>query len=466
MGATRRLLFFSFLLSLLVFVQPATAQDFTGTWQGRLRFMKFDLRLVLKLQKDSSDRWSGTLQSPEQSKVAYPVEELTVRGDTLSFEVSEMETAYQGVFSADSNAFLGRFSQRGFKLPMKLIKGDDIDLLYHRPQRPRPPFPYTVEEVRIVNKEGGDTLAGTLTRPSGKGRHPSVVLITGSGPEDRDETVFAHKPFLLIADRLTRLGFAVLRCDDRGAGASTGVFATATPDDFASDVRAQVAYLRKRKDIDRKKVGLLGHSEGGIIAPMVAASDDKIAFVILMAAPAIDLFDLLLAQDSIAAKSEGAKRKDIDETITTNTRLFEIVKSSNDSAEAARQMVDYLDSAGASDREIEASLRQLGTPWMRWYIGFDPAINLSKTKCPVLAMNGQKDVQVPAELNLPVIDSLLKASGNIRYSTVSFPGVNHLFQPCRKCNVSEYVDIDVTMEEEVLQRMGEWLSAQTRDRRD
>jgi fermentation-respiration switch protein FrsA (DUF1100 family) len=185
-----------------------------------------------------------------------------------------------------------------------------------------------------------------------------------------------------------------------------------------------------------------------------------------MAAPAIDLFDLLLAQDSIAAKSEGAKRKDIDETITTNTRLFEIVKSSNDSAEAARQMVDYLDSAGASDREIEASLRQLGTPWMRWYIGFDPAINLSKTKCPVLAMNGQKDVQVPAELNLPVIDSLLKASGNIRYSTVSFPGVNHLFQPCRKCNVSEYVDIDVTMEEEVLQRMGEWLSAQTRDRRD
>ena len=419
--------------------------------------MKFDIRLVLKLMQDSAGQWSGTLQSPEQSKTVFAVDELTVSGDSLSFEVLDMETAYQGVYSADSHAVIGRFTQRGFKLPMKLLQGEDADLLYKRPQRPRPPFPYYTEEVKIVNRESGDTLAGSLTRPKEKGKYPVVVLISGSGPEDRDETVFAHKPFLLLADYLTRKGFAVLRCDDRGTGASTGDYSTATPDDFASDIRAEVKYLRSRKDIARKQVGLLGHSEGGIIAPMVAASDRKISFIILMAAPAIDLFDLLLAQDSIAAKAEGSKRKEIDEMITTNTRLFDIVKSSADSLEAARRMVDYLDSAGASDREIEASLRQLGTPWMRWYIGYDPAVHLKSLRCPVLALNGEKDVQVPAELNLPKIAEVLTASGNVPYSTVVCPGLNHLFQPCVKCNGSEYVDLETTMDPIVLQTIGEWM---------
>ncbi|MFM2135988.1 MAG: hypothetical protein RL021_1388, partial [Bacteroidota bacterium] len=396
---------------LFVFATSGRAQDFSGTWQGRLRFMKADIRLVLRLDKDSLGNWSGTLQSPEQSKTAYAVDELKVIGDTLSFDVFEMETAYTGVFNADSNAVIGRFEQRGFKLPMKLLKGEDSDLLYTRPQRPRPPYPYHVEEVRIVNSLGGDTLAGTLTRPSSKGKYPAVVLITGSGPEDRDETVFAHKPFLLLADHLTRMGYAVLRCDDRGAGASTGDFSKATPDDFASDITAQVKYLRKRKDIDRRSIGLLGHSEGGIIAPMVAVDDKRIAFVILLAAPAMDLFELLLEQAVLAAKADGTKQKDIDERVNRNRRLFEILKNSSDSSDAQQRIVSYLDSLQASDAEIERSLKTVCTPWMRWYVGYDPTENLKKLRCPVLAINGEKDVQVPAKSNLPRIEEALKKGG-------------------------------------------------------
>lgn len=444
------------LFVVLFFGTNASGQDFSGTWQTRMRFMKYDFRLVIRLEEQNG-KWTGFMKSPDQSKDSFELEDLEINGDSISCGMSEMQASFSGAFVADSNAILGKWSQRGFKLPVKWLKGEEVDLLYNRPQRPRPPFPYHTEEVRIYNREGGDTLAGTFIRPTAKGKYPVVVLITGSGPEDRDETVFAHKPFLVLADHLARKGFAVLRCDDRGTGASTGNYASATVPDFASDVRAEVAFLRKRPDVDKKKIGLLGHSEGGIIAPMVAAADKKISFVILLAAPAIDFFDLLLAQDSLVAKASGSKQKEIDKLIRTNTKLFSILKSSKDSADAQQRIVEFLDSTGASDQEIELSIKQLCATPMRFYVGYDPAIKLSKLKCPVLAMNGEKDIQVPSGLNLPKIEEVLRTANNRAFSTVELKGQNHLFQPCKKCSLEEYIQIDTTMDPVSMDTITDWL---------
>jgi len=435
----------------------STAQTFEGTWQGRLQFWTQDFRLVFRISKNTDGKFAGTVQSPDQDPKLFEMDEVDVTGDSITMEMTEFEATFTGTFNRDSNAIFGKMEQKGFKLPMKLLKGEAEDLLYNRPQKPKPPFPYLEEEVKIFNKQDGDTLAGTLTKPSGKGKFPAVILITGSGPENRDETVFGHKPFLLIADYLTRKGYAVLRCDDRGIGFSTGNFKAATTADFARDAEAQLAFLRKRKDIDVKQIGLLGHSEGGVIAPMIAAKDKKIGFVILLAAPAIDMFDLLLAQDSLSSKAEGSSRKDIDELIETNTKLFGILKQSKDSLDAQRGIVDYLAANNTSGKEIEMAIKQLCSPWMRWYIGYRPQANIEKMTCPVLAMNGAKDVQVPPSINIPVIDSLLRKGGNQHFETRILPGCNHLFQHCKKGAVSEYISIDQTMDPAALEMIAAWM---------
>ena len=240
-------------------------------------FFSQDLRLVFHFGRDSADQTlTGSLEVPDQQikKMDLDVE---ANGDSLFLSIPEISGEYVGKYNPDSAAFFGILKQSGIKFPLKLVKGDANDLVYNRPQKPKKPYPYKEEEVVIDNKASNLTLAGTFTRPEGKGKFPAVILITGSGPEDRDETVFGHKPFLILADYLTRKGFAVLRCDDRGTAKSTGDFAGTTAD-YASDVDVQIDYLKTRKDVDPKKIGLLGHSEGGIIAPLSAAPRKDVAF--------------------------------------------------------------------------------------------------------------------------------------------------------------------------------------------
>lgn len=443
---------------LVLSVVDSLAADFSGTWQARLQFMKFDIRIVFRFEKKPDGTWSGTAQSPDQSKVVSDMDEVWIEGDSLALEISEWNATYNGRFNPDSNAIFGRMMQRGFKVPVKLLKGEEDDLLYDRPQRPRPPFNYRSEEVRIVNNTDGDTLAGTLTIPNGKGPFPVAVMITGSGQQDRDETVFGHKPFLLIADRLAQKGIAVLRCDDRGAGKSTGDASTITLNGMANDVRAQLTFLRKRKDIDRKHIGLIGHSEGGIIGPLVASEDKKIAFVVMLGGPTIDFFDLLLAQDSLSLKADGKSRKEIDKLVKTNSALFTIMKTANDSVSTQERIVEYLESTKASDAEMEMAIRQLCSPLMTSYVGYDPAASLRKMKCPVLALYGEKDVQVPPEINTPVLETIFKESGRSTSEVKVLSGLNHLFQPCKKGAVSEYVDIPITMDPSALVAIETWLT--------
>ncbi|MFM8433072.1 MAG: alpha/beta hydrolase family protein [Bacteroidota bacterium] len=438
----------------------AKIDSLAGTWQARLKFMKFDVRIVFRFEQKPDSTWTGTAQSPDQSKMISEIDEVLIEGDSITLGISEWDASFNGRFNPDSNAIIGKMTQRGFKLPLKLLKGEEDDLLYDRPQKPRPPFNYKSEEVHIVNKSDGDTLAGTLTIPNGKGPFPVAVLITGSGLQDRDESIFGHKPFLLIADRLTRSGIAVLRCDDRGAGKSTGNSSDVTLKSMANDVSAQLEFLRKRKDMDKRRMGLIGHSEGGIIAPLVASDDKKMAFMILLAGPSIDFFDLLLAQDSISLKAEGRSKKEIDKLIKTNTGLFEIMRTATDSLTTQQRIVEYMESIQATDAEMELAIRQLCTPLMRSYIGHDPAAILKKVTCPILALYGEKDVQVPPSINTPVLESIFSTPEKSDCEINVLPGLNHLFQPCKKGAVSEYVDIPITMDPSALSAMETWLARQ------
>jgi pimeloyl-ACP methyl ester carboxylesterase len=249
----------------------------------------------------------------------------------------------------------------------------------------------------------------------------------------------------------------VLRCDDRGTAGSTGIFATATPDDFANDVEAQLDYLKTRADVDVKKIGLIGHSEGGIIGPMIAAKRKEVAFLVMMAGPGMDMFDLILVQDSLIAAADGATPAQISEHVNANKKLFAVANAAKDSASAADSINNYLSSIGTKDKIILTSIRFLCNPWMRWYIGFDPRENLRKVKCPVLAINGEKDVQVQASMNIASIEQVLKESGNKNFKTEILPGLNHLFQQCKKCSVSEYSSIEETMNPAALSVIGNWM---------
>jgi hypothetical protein len=436
------------------------SQELEGTWQGRLvlSFFKQDVRIVMHFTKDSvSGAWSGYVESTNEDARKMDID-IELVGDSLFLDIPSMNTHYAGKYYPDSTAYIGLFKQGVVRLPFKLVKGEEDDILYHRPQKPKRPFPYVEEQVLIENKKDSLMLAGTLTKPKGKGKYPAVILISGSGPEDRDESVFGHKPFLLIADYLTRQGIAVLRCDDRGTAKSTGNYRTATARDFAADVEVQLEYLRSRKDIDKRKIGLLGHSEGGIIAPIVAVKrKEQVAFIALLAAPGMDLFKLLEVQDSLISVSEGETAKEIQKNLEQKRKVFEYVHTLPDSATIADSIDQYLRQEKVSDFVIAATLRQLLNPWMMGYVDFEPVDNLKKLQCPVLAVNGEKDIQVPAVENIELIRRALDAGGNKKYETHIFPGLNHLFQKCSSCTIREYVNLDETFNEEALRVITDWV---------
>jgi pimeloyl-ACP methyl ester carboxylesterase len=340
-------------------------------------------------------------------------------------------------------------------------------------REPAPPYPYVAEEVRFGNKGAGDTLAGTLTLPAGRGRFPAVVLITGSGPQNRDEEIFGHRPFLVIADALTRRGIAVLRYDDRGVGQSTGDFAKATTADFAGDVEAAVAYLRTRKDIHPRRIGLIGHSEGGVIAPMVAARDPEIRFIVLLAGTGMRGEEVLLTQQQLLAQAAGASGAYIQQVVAVNRGAMDIVVRDSlrlehrDSIRA--QLAAYLDQKATESPLLAGTpemrkkgIDQLTSPWMEYFLAYDPAPALEQVRCPVLAMAGSKDLQVAPEENLVAIGRALEKGGNRHFEVKEFPDLNHLFQECKTGLPGEYSRIAQTFAPAALEFMVNWVVKQAK----
>ena len=446
-----------------------SAGEIAGNWQGTLDAGGTKLRLVLKVTKRDDGTLTATVDSVDQGAKDLKVDTISEKDRTVSFEMTMLGASYTGTLNKESDEINGKFSQGGVTFPLVFRRADkppgDKPPEPKRPQEPKPPYPYIDEEVMFENKPAGVKLAGTLTMPRTGAPFPAVVLITGSGPQDRNEMVFGHKPFLVLSDHLSRNGIAVLRFDDRGIAKSTGDFSKATSEDFAGDAMAGVEYLKTRKEINPKHIGLIGHSEGGMIAPMIAAKSADIAFIVLMAGPGLTGEQILYLQGALLAKAAGATDEAIAKQREQQEGMFAILKQEKDSVEAEKKM-RALFAKGLSEEQqkatasvVDSQIKRVNNPWFRFFLTYDPVPTLKKVRCPVLAINGERDLQVPPKEDLEKISASLKDGGNKDYKTIIFPGLNHLFQTCTTGGVSEYATIEETISPPVLATISDWITA-------
>jgi dipeptidyl aminopeptidase/acylaminoacyl peptidase len=367
---------------------------------------------------------------------------------------------FKGKFDGDS--VVGTWSQSGAKLPLVLKKSENIAELV-RPQTPQPPFPYLEKEVSYINPESGFKMTGSLTLPKVKEKVPAVVLISGSGAQDRDESLFGHKPFWVIADYLTRNGIAVLRVDDRGIGGSEGKTSDATSIDFAGDVIASFRFLQTQPEIDPQKIGLTGHSEGGLIAPIVAGKNVDVAFVVLLAGPALPGEQIVYEQQKLILLQSGMSEEQANEARLSQEEIFTVLKTETDSAKRNEKLKEIMSNGmyNLMNDELKTSIdnqvKTVDNKWFRFFLTYDPYPALTKLTCPVLALNGEKDLQVPPQSNLPLIEKALKEARNENFKIMEVPGVNHLFQTCKTGAVTEYAEIEETISPSVLEILKDWI---------
>lgn len=452
--------------------QAPPAADPVGTWEGALEVGVMKLRLVVHIRRDG-DGYRATMDSPDQGAKDIPISGVAYEDPQVTLDASSIRGRFVGERDAAFGELRGTWSQGGQRFPLVLRRVDAPTAL-RRPQSPKPPFPYRSEDVTFRHLSGGFELAGTLTMPEGPGPFPAAILITGSGAQDRDETIFEHRPFLVIADRLTRLGMAVLRVDDRGVGGSghDGDPKDDTTMDFASDVRSSLAFLRSRPEVDSGRSGLIGHSEGGLIATIVAAADTSIAFVVLLAAPGVRGDELLYVQSAKLAQAGGADAATLAWNRRMQEEIFRIIRSEPDMAKGRDAARAYL--RAEYEKLGEAEQQQIGTieafaeqhsgiveiPWFRTFITYDPRPALRQVRCPVLALTGEKDLQVAPEQNLPEIDRAVRAGGNDEVTIRTMPGLNHLLQTAKTGLVTEYGEIEETIAPAALVAITGWLRPQ------
>jgi len=448
------------------------SQDISGKWNGLLDIQGVELRIVFNITKTDST-YSSTMDSPDQKAFGIPVSSISFKNSNLKIEITNIGVQYEGTLNKDS-VFVGVFKQSGLTFPMNLSTKLITKEKKKRPQEPTKPYPYYSEDVKFENLKDNIILAGTLTLPKKEGVFPAVILISGSGPQNRDEELLGHKPFLILSDYLTKNGIAVLRFDDRGTAKSTGNFKSATSLDFATDVEFALKYLQTRKEVNKNKIGLIGHSEGGIIAPMVAAKSKDINFIVLLAGTGIRGDKLLLLQQELIGKASGISQKKLQETKIINKGAFDIVLKSKDAKSLKTELTNYIANASKTNLEsdkpkgmsedefITAQVNQLTNPWMHFFIKHDPALILEKVKCSVLAINGKKDLQVPSKINLEAIEKALKKGGNEKVTIKELPELNHLFQKCQTGLPREYAKIEQTFSPEALKTILIWIQKQVK----
>jgi len=449
--------------------QPAQTFNPVGIWVGTVSYGGVDLKIVVKISARPDGTLAATMDSPDQGVKDIPVDSVKAEAGRLQLDLKSIGGKYEGTFNAATKEIEGTWTQ-GIPLPLKLKRVDKVPEVA-RLQEPKKPYPYVEEEVSYENIKAGIKLAGTLTEPQGAGPFPAVILITGSGAQDRNETIFGHKPFMVIADSLTRRGLAVLRVDDRGMGGSKGCLTTSTTEDLAGDVQSGIEYLKSRTDIDARRIGLIGHSEGGVIAPMVAARSPEVAFIVLLAGTGVTGEQILYEQNELISKAEGIPAETIARSVDVQKKSFAILKENQDiktiekklgpiMAEAYKAMsFEEKKAAPNEDLWVKQQIQTLTGPWFRFFLTYDPQPTLAKVKCPVLALGGSLDLQVPAEENLAAIGEALKSGGNTNYMVQVLPGLNHLFQTAKTGGVSEYGKIEETFSPQVLKIIGDWIES-------
>ena len=463
---------FSILLISLLASISLSAQDIIGQWNGVLKVQGTQLRLVFNVTK-TDNSISSTMDSPDQGANGIPTSTTSFENSILKITIANAKIEYEGRLGTD-NIIVGTFKQGGQSFPMNLSKNKIEKEKLARPQEPKKPYSYYSEDITFENKKAGISLSGTLTLPNKEGVFPVVILISGSGPQNRDEELLGHKPFLVLSDYLTKNGIAVLRYDDRGTALSKGDFKNATSADFAIDVESAITYLKSRKEINKKKIGLIGHSEGGLIAPMVANKSKDISFMVLLAGPGLKGDEILLLQQKLIGKASGVKDEDLQKKEKTNKQLFDIVNKSNNLEQLNTDLTKFIKlelknnpnpekPAEMSDEVfVKSQVNQIANPWMQYFIKYNPVLALQKVKCPVLALNGEKDLQVPSKENLEAIKKALEKSGNKKVTVKELPYLNHLFQECKTGSPEEYETIEQSFSPTALIEILNWINTQTK----
>ncbi|WP_378732765.1 alpha/beta hydrolase family protein [Nocardia brasiliensis] len=422
----------------------------TGDWHGAIEVPGRPTEVGVTF----TDKGTATIDIPTQGVTAVELKDVKSDRNEVSFAIADIpgDPKFRGVYDQGSDRITGDFVQGGQTFKLALQRGKVAPLA--RPQEPKPPFPYQSEDVTFRN--GDITIAGTLTKPEGKGPFPAVLLITGSGPQDRNEGLMGHKPFLLISDTLTKAGYAVLRTDDRGVGGTGGKLDDANYTDLSNDVAAGVGFLRGRSDIDPARVGLFGHSEGGYLAPLVAARPDSgVAFLILMAGPGVSGHDVLVEQTRLIAAAGGAPADAIENQVRQTAELAALLKAGD--LAGAKELARKQNEAEPADRRAPESDVTAGiTPYLAALVAYEPAPALSALRVPVLAFFGGKDLQVPPSQSEPAMRTALAANPDATVHV--FPGLNHLMQPTETGFPGEYSTIETTVSPDVLSYVTGWLT--------
>jgi pimeloyl-ACP methyl ester carboxylesterase len=441
------------------------SQDIAGDWYGDLNIDGVSLQVIFTINKNGKN-YSAAISVPMQGAERIPMSSASFENNTLVLSMQNPPISFEG--RMEGNIIKGQFKQGGRALPLQLTQDKTVRREIRKPQEPVAPYPYFEEEVKFYNKYAKINLSGTLTLPKKEGKFPVVILVSGSGPQNRNQEIMGHKPFWVLADYLTKKGIGVLRYDDRGIGASQGNFNAATSVDFSYDAEAALDYLKSRKEIDDKKIGLMGHSEGGLIVPMVAIRRSDVRGVVLLAAPAVRGDMLLLAQQEKLGRANGTPEEALKKTMAINREIFDLVIQHQDSSELKLKLANYLSEVydklrveerpqGISKNDfIKIQAFQIASPWMKFYLKYDPAIALSKLRCPVLAANGELDLQVPAAQNLDEITRLLQIGGNSQTQILRYPGLNHLFQTCNTGSTEEYGMIEETFSPKAMEDISAW----------
>ncbi len=427
----------------------------TGIWQGVIKAGGLEVRLVFHFAREG-EKWTATVDSPDQGANGIPVESVAVEGLNIRVNIPAVAGEYEGEYKPSDSVFIGKWRQGGGVYAVDLERIEKVETVT-RPQDPIPPFPYDEKEVTFLNDEAGITLAGTLTMPRTNGPFPAVILITGSGAQNRNEEIMNHRPFLVLADHLTRQGIAVLRYDDRGVGGSGGDPISATSVDFAGDAYAAYTFLASQPGIDPARTGIIGHSEGGIIAPMIAAAHPEVGFIVLLAGPGIVGRELLLMQSAAILLASGASQDQIENAKEINRSIYEIIVKEPGDKKAEEAISKILSAAGIPKDQLGGHIGPLLSPWFRFFLSYNPAEDLRNTRCPVLAITGSLDLQVPADVNLAAIEQALREGGNKKGATVKLEGLNHLFQHAKTGLVDEYPRIEETFAPEALRTVSDWI---------
>lgn len=439
-----------------------------GNWNGILSVMGSKMRLVFNIDEKDGN-FTTALDSPDQGSFGMATKATTVDGNDINIDISSIGASFSGTLVPDSSLIRGTFKQGGQQFPMVLTKEKLEKPTINRPQEPKS-FDYKQEDVKFENANGGHTLAGTLTIPKDGKFDKAVVLVSGSGPQNRNEELLGHKPFLVLSDYLTRNGVAVLRYDDRGVAESTGDFKSATSMDFAEDAKSAIQYLKTRPDMKNAQLGIMGHSEGGLIAPIVADMID-LDFIVLLAGPGIKSSDLLIEQSKAISLASGVEKERVEKNIKVSRKIFDYISNNTDMeikvlrANLTEKVLAHMQALPKKEQEEIGNLEenakqqvdQVTEPWFRYFISYDPAPYLEKVTIPTLAVNGSLDLQVLPKSNLAGIEKGLKKAGNQNFTIKEFDKLNHLFQVSETGAPSEYGELEETFNEEAMKYVLDWV---------